>query len=63
MYTVTHQFMTINNDGQVVVHTTVHINLESEDVEEILSSELRHPGGLSGTTISLTVHLTEEVSM
>ena len=63
MYTIVHHYLTLGDDDQPVVEVEARDGIASEDLTDAIRRMVEHPGGRSGTTISLNVALTKAVTI
>jgi hypothetical protein len=63
MYTVTHHYLTIGDDGQPVVEREQRVVDDPTDIAEAVASMVDAPGGRSGTTIHISVSLNGSTSI
>lgn len=65
MYTITHHYLTVGDDGAPIVEVET-ATWNGDDADELavrVRRMIEHPGGRSGTTITITVGLTESTSI
>jgi hypothetical protein len=63
MYTIVHHYLTVGDDGTPVVENesvTVH---DPSEIADAVREMTDHPGGTSGTTVSMSVSLTQATSI
>jgi hypothetical protein len=63
MYTVTHHYLTMDDNDGTVVEREQQTATEAVDIADIVNAMVNAPGGRSGTTISLTVSLNDSTSL
>ena len=57
MYTITHPYLTADDEGNAIVETEAYATNDPSFVAKIVADMLAHPGGRSGTTITMTVSI------
>ncbi|HEY7030791.1 MAG TPA: hypothetical protein VH482_05670 [Thermomicrobiales bacterium] len=63
MYTVTHHYLTVGDDGLPVVEREQRVVNDPTDIAEAIAAMVGAPGGRSGTTIHISVSLNGSASM
>ncbi len=63
MYTITHHYLTIGDDGLPIVEKEQRAADDPSDIADIVRAIVEAPGGRSGTTIHLSVSLDESASI
>lgn len=57
LYNVVHTYLTTDLEGKQAVDVMEYDKIDTYDLAAFLKNEIEYPGGVSGTTISLSVTL------
>jgi hypothetical protein len=63
MYRITHHFLALDENGTTIVATEERTDVEIHDVYRIVDQMIQFPGGAAGSTICITVGLTEVIKL